>query len=543
MKECVAQKIFYRFSTQSRKVAKSQRSYYCLFASWRLRVFALKITLKIYLLNAFFLGGCAVGPNYQPPETSISDTWNADATVSTEPPVDKWWETFHDNLLNRYIDLASEHNYDLQVAEANILKAKALRQMIASKLFPQVSADINGVKTYFSKNGPVFEIGQAAGNPTDVSSVTTGLPFVLQIPQIQNLFNALLDASWELDLFGKTRRSVEAAQAEYESLIDRRNGVLLSTQAEVARNYIDLRASQRREQLVQKQIELSETHAAITRLSVQFGYSNQLDLETIEAELALAKAALPNTYSEIYRAIYTLSILIGKPPETLVDELLIPRPLPEAPQTLTVGLRSDLLRRRPDIRYAERQLAEATANIGVAIASFFPTTTLAANGGFQSLVLPKLFEWGSRTWAYGADVNMPLFQGGRLVGQLQLSRADQAMKAASYQQTVLNAFQDAENSLKKYQEWTKATKEYDKNVLHHHFVVAITQERFRKGLINKIDLLNNEKQLVSAELMQLDSQTAELTSLVTLYKALGGNWDAKELVESAKELPTCDQTH
>lgn len=466
-----------------------------------------------------------MGPNYQPPELAISDTWNAGDQDTCSDPIQSWWNVFEDALLSRYIEVATTHNYDIQNAEANILKARALRQITASQLFPHVTADLNGTKTYFSKNGPVFAIGQATGNPADTTSTTTGLPFTVQIPQIQNLFNALFDASWELDLFGKTRRALEAANAAYEGAIEKKNDVLISVLSEVARNYIDLRSFQKRAQLLEKNIKLFESQAAIIKLRLQSGYANQLDLESIEAELATARAQLPDSYSEIYRAIYTLSILLGNPPETLVDELLIEQPLPSPPLQIAVGLRSDLLRRRPDVRYAERKLAEATANIGVAIASFFPTTSLLSNGGFQSLVLPKLFEWGSKTWAYGSDVSMPVFQGGRLIGNLQLSRAEQAIAAANYQQTVLSALQDAETSLKKYQEQATATDGYQQSVQHNHYVVVLTKERYLKGLINLIDLQNNEKTLIASQLKELDSRTAELLNLISLYKSLGGGWE------------------
>jgi NodT family efflux transporter outer membrane factor (OMF) lipoprotein len=484
--------------------------------------------MKKWIPPLLLLSGCMVGPNYQPPESCVSDTWNAQTSENRSEPVEqKWWEAFQDDLLTKYVGLAASQNYDIQTAEANILKARALRQIAASSLFPQVIADVNGTKTYFSKNGPVFAIGQAAGNPGVTTSPLTGLPFVVQMPQIQNLYNALFDASWELDFFGKTRRSVESATAEYESLIDQRNNVLLTVLAEVARNYIDLRSFQERVDLLQANIRLYEENAKIVEAQLHYGYSNQLDLETIEAQLAAARAALPDANAEIYRAIYTLSILIGQPPETLVDELLPKRVLPRLPQEVAVGLRSDLLRRRPDIRYAERKLAEATANIGVAVASFFPTISLLANGGFQSLVLPQLFEWGSRTWAWGADVNMPVFQGGKLVGNLHLSRAEEAAAAATYQQTVLSALQDAETSLKTYQEKMAATKQYSENVLHNQYVVTLTRERYLKGLINQIDLLNNEKTLVSSKLTELDSKTGELLALISLYKSLGGGWEAE----------------
>ena len=484
---------------------------------------------KLSIFPLLVLFGCAVGPDYQTPEILVSDQWSADDECGAqEEPLQKWWEVFQDDLLNKYIELAVDHNYDIQVAEANILKARALRQVAASTLFPQVNADINGTKTYFSKNGPVFVIGQAGGNPADTSSGTTGLPYTIQIPQIQNLFNGLFDASWELDFFGRTRRAVEAAEAELDSAKEQRNSALLSVFAEIARSYIDLRSFQKRTKLIQQNIQLFEQQVDIIEARLRAGYSNQLDLETAEANLAVARAALPNAYSEIYNAIYTLSILIGNPPETLIDELFEERELPYAPTEIALGLRSDLLRRRPDIRYAERKLAEATANIGVAVASFFPTVTLLANGGFQSLVLPHLFEWGSKTWAYGADVSMPVFQGGKLFGTLHFRQADQVAAAATYQQTVLNALQDAEISLKRFRDLVDTTTDYQENILHQERLVALTQERYTKGLINLLLFIDSKKQLISSELSLLDSQTRELMALITLYKALGGGWEVWE---------------
>jgi len=481
--------------------------------------------MRKFSLLLLFLGGCAVGPNYRTPETAVPDNWQSTPDVTEEMPPTAWWDSFHDDLLTKYIELATEYNFDLQTAESNILRAKALRKIAASQLFPQLAFDLNGTKTYFSKNGPVFAIGQSTGNQQDTTSGITGLPFSVQIPQIQNLFNALFDASWEIDLFGKTRRTIEAIQAQYESIIEHRNDVLLSVQAEVARAYIDLRKAQERARLLELNASFFEEQAAIERKRLEVGYADQFAMEEIEAQLALSQAPLPDTYAEIYRAIYTLSNLIGRLPETLVDELLPLRPLPDRPTKVAVGVRSDLLRRRPDIRFAERRLAEATAGVGVAVASFFPTISLLATGGFQSLVLPELFEWGSKTWAYGADVNMPIFQGGRLVGSLQFSRAEQAMQAVNYQQAIVNAIREAETNLKQYQEAVATTKENDKRVLHTTYVVTIGRERHIKGLVNKIDLLDNEKELASAELSQLDSRAAELTALVALYKSLGGNWD------------------
>jgi NodT family efflux transporter outer membrane factor (OMF) lipoprotein len=465
-----------------------------------------------------------VGPNYEAPQIEVSDQWTS-ASDETEVPLSAWWESLQDPLLDRYIALASESNYTIQIAEANVLRARSIRQVAASGLFPHVNADLNGIKTYFSKNGPVFALGPAAGDPSITTSTATGLPFSLQFPQIQNLFNALFDASWELDLFGKTRRLIESAQASYESAIEQKNDILITVYAEVARNYIDLRSFQKRSQLLAKNIELFEKQEQIVQARLISGYSNQIELETIQAQLAAARAQLPDTHAEIYRSIYTLSILIGHPPETLVDELLEERPLPSAPSHVAMGLRSDLLRRRPDIRSAERELAAATANIGVAVASFFPTITLVADGGFQSLLLPQLFNWGSRTWAYGADINQPIFEGGRLLGTLHLTQAGAAAAAATYQQTVLNALLETENSLKHFHTQAQTTRNLLQDVKHTESVVTITRERYLKGLINLIDLINNKQQLISTQLRLLDSQTRELENVISLYKALGGGWE------------------
>lgn len=480
---------------------------------------------KRILIFLLFLGGCAVGPDYERPDTVIADQWNTHAErIEAEEPPDAWWQSFGDQLLDRYMALAAVANYSIQVAEANILHARALRQIAASGLFPHANADLNGIKTYFSKNGPVFAIGQAAGNPGVTTSTATGLPFVLQTPQIQNLFNALFDVSWELDLFGKTRRLVESAQAGYEGVIDQKNDILISVYAEVARNYIDLRSLQKRSELLKKNIALYEQQEKVVQARLTSGYSNQIDLETAQAQLAEAKSKLPDIIAEIYRSIYTLSVLIAQPPETLCEELLEEKPLPALPAHVAVGLRSDLLRRRPDIRAAERKLAAATANIGVAVASFFPTITLVADGGFQSLLLPQLFTWGSRTWAYGADINQPVFEGGRLIATLHLARADATAAAAAYQQTVLNALLEAESFLKRLQTQAKTTSERLQNAAHNRSVVTITRERYTKGLINLIDLIGNEKQLINAELDLLDSQTIELENLISLYKSIGGGW-------------------
>ncbi len=486
---------------------------------------------KFPLVALSILSGCMVGPNYQTPESNVCDTWNAENNTvdPNEAPLTEWWTIFDDPLLNKYIEMAKEFNQDVKVAEANILQARALRQVAASSLFPQIGSDINATRTYFSKNGPIFAIGPAAGDPGITTSNATGLDFSPQIPQIQNLFNFLFDASWEIDLFGKTRRSVEAANANIETAIEQKNDTLISVMAEVARNYIELRSFQKQVALIEENIALLEKKAKIIEKQFEYGYVSKLDIETILAALATERSSLPNIQAEVYRSIYTLSLLTGNMPEALVDDLVTAKPLPKAPEKIAVGLRSDLLRRRPDIRRAERQLASATANVAVAVASFFPTFTLSGDIGLQSLKLPTLFNLASKTWAYGGDLNTPIFQGGLLTGNLSASRAIAEAANFTYSQTILRALQETESALIAYNKELKAAAELLIATEKNKELVFLSQERHTKGLISLLSLLDTERQLNAAEQSALSSDTSALLGLISLYKALGGGWQPTEL--------------
>lgn len=491
--------------------------------------------MKKKLLFLIFLAGCTVGPNYKAPENTISNTWTAPTDATTEPPITDWWKVFNDPLLDKYIEMASVNNQDLLTAEANILQARAVRQVTASSLFPQIIADVNATKTYFSKNGPVFAIGPSTAGtegvttPATTGSVSsaTGLPFQVQVPQTQSLYNALIDVSWEIDLFGKTRRSIQAADATIESTIEQRNDTLVSVMAEVARNYVEIRTNQKRAQLIEERIQLLEQEALIVQKQLEYGYANELDWENIQATLATERAKLPETIAQVYRGIYTLSVLTGNMPETLLEELLPTQPMPKAPEKIAVGLRSDLLRRRPDIRRSERALAAATANVGVAVASFFPTITLLGDGGFQSLSIKNLFTARSKTWALGGDINLPIFQGGSLIGNLKASRAATEAAAHVYQQTVLQALEETEGALISYTKAVASTDQLHQATESRSQFTTISRERHEKGLVNLLSLLESQLQLNQAEQQQLDGDSTVLFDLILLYKALGGGWENK----------------
>ena len=468
-----------------------------------------------------------MGPNYTPPEIAIKEAWVV-GRGSEEEIVSDWWNLFDEPLLTQIIEKGVIFNKDILAAEANILQAIALKQVAASNLFPQIGADLSATKTYFSKNGPLFAIGPAAGSATGAVSTTTGLPFAIQTPQIQNLFNALFDVSWQIDLFGKTRRGVEAAVASIESAIDEKNGMLLVVMSEIARTYMQLRSNQTLALLTEENLALLEKKGEILLKSLKAGYINQLDYEAIGDEIASAKALLPPLIAECYQSIYALSTLTGEPPETLLPTLLPPRKMPSLPKTIALGIRSEVLKRRPDVRSAERKLAAATANIGVAVASFFPAITLYGDGGLQSLQFNNLFNWQSRTWDYGGDVMMPIYQGGLLFGQLHASQAARTFAAANYEQVVLSALQEAERYIMSYHQDLKKLESLEISLQKRKRLVFLTEARVEVGLTDQMQLIDMQREFIAAEETYTSGVTQSLYDLISLYKSLGGGWNAEE---------------
>lgn len=472
----------------------------------------------LWLSSLLFLTSCLVGPNYRPPQHCIPDTWQCQLCDDDSTLV-CWWEQLQDPLLTRYIEATAAHNNTLLAREMTIMQMRALRQIIASQLFPHLGLGLTASRTYFSKNGPIFAIGDAE---TDVNPA---LPFELQIPQMQNIFTALLNASWTIDLFGKVRREVEAIDGLIGTAIAHRDDLLLTLFAEVAQNYVALRAAQQQGLLLEESIGLLEKEAELAYSRFKEGLTDILTIERMEAQLADLKSSLPPICSQIYQSIYALSLLTGVLPETLVPELLPIASLPSAPCVIACGLRSDLLRRRPDVRRAERMLAAATANIGVAVASFFPSLSLNANLGLQSLHLHNLFEAASKTWMLGGGLQMPLFQGGRLIGNLKLSEALAISAGYDYQQAVLTALQEAESALVGYQKELEKECFLRRAVEKYQVYVTSIEDRFKKGLIGATDLIEGQRQLNTAQQNYLGSEKAVLDKVITLYQALGGGWE------------------
>lgn len=475
----------------------------------------MKTLCGLSLLLAF-LSSCKVGPNYVPPVTPVCDEWVAPEADDEDTPDVEWWQKLNDPLLSRLINDAVIFNKDLKTAEANVVQARALIMVTASDLFPKIGADLNALHIHLSRNGFV-----------DLISIPDTIPTAApRIPQNISVYSALLDANWEIDIFGKTRRAIENSRATFEAQIEQRNAVLISIVAEVARDYVNLRSSQKNWELVNGNIELLERNVGLMRNRMKIGIVNSLDLQRLEAELAVALGARPPIVAQIYQNIYAISVLTGVPPETLLCELLPPQPLPAPPCELELGLRSDILRRRPDIRKAERELAAATANVGVAVANFYPSFSLRGLFGLQSVELRKLFQPDSKTWLYSGSINLPIFQGGLLIGNLNATEAATVATAFAYQQTVLTALEEAEGALVAYTQDQLAAELQQDAVSRVREVSRLSNNRLQAGLINLTDWLDSERQLISVEQNLLTTETQVLLDMIRLYKALGGGWEA-----------------
>ncbi len=466
------------------------------------------LVLPLLLLT---LESCVVGPNFVKPKTEICPEWVTEA--NTAPPETDWWNTLSDPLLTSYIEKATLYNHNIKEAYGHILEARALIQVSASSLYPQISDDWNVSQIRFSKNGPFFAFDKTGANNKPIA------PMHL----LQTIFTLAFDASWEVDLFGKTYRKIEEAKSNYLASIDARNDLMITVQGDVAKMYIQVRKAQKLAFLTERQIALLRQIAGIVSDRERLGLDNNLDQHEIVAELETLEATLPGYERDVLLGIYSLSVLTGSQPESLICEMIESKELPQIPEGVEVGLKTDLLRRRPDVREAEQQLHRAVARIGVATAEFFPDFSLRGFFGFQSETIKKFFDWQSRAWFYGDNASHPLFTGGRLTGNLNAERARAYSQYQNYQQTVLLALQDAESSLTAFNQEKKTKLKLEKSVEETRIVRNLALNRFEKGLIDLKNFLDYERQLITREQDYTVSEASALIELVSLYKALGGS--------------------
>ncbi len=457
-------------------------------------------------LALLMLSGCAVGPDYSFP-TFETKEW-IEQPQSNEATMTDWWRVFDDPILSGLVAKVGKDNLDIEIARARIAEARALRGVARSPLLPSI-----GVSSAFTRNK------QSLNNPQFIQAPG------IDIPQIQNTYDAGFDASWEIDLFGGNRRALEAATARLEGTEALRNNVILSVVAETARNYIELRGNQKRAALLKRNAELQQQTVDLVKASFESGLSREIDVTRADAQLANTQALIPNLEAEIRAGSYRLAVLTAQQPGELFSLLEQNKPLPAPREVVPLGLQSDLLRRRPDIQIAERNLAASNADVGVAVAELYPSFNLTGSIGFLAASSGNLFESASESFLLSPFINFPIFEGGRLRAQIDAAEARNSIAATQYEQTVLRALEETESSLIRYAKEQETREKLEQAVSASKRSAQLSNILYEKGLTDFIDVLEAERALTSTQDALVQSETRALTNLTALYKSLGGGWE------------------
>ena len=525
----------------------------------RRRTLALALPALLTMLAG--VGGCEVGPNYAPPVFDVADNWaepNAtppatgrpftapSRTVSDAQPVVRWWMTFRDPELNSLVGRAVASNLDLRRATSRIRQARAQRRVTASDLYPQVNALGEFTHSHISSNGVTSQIGAGGGGGSAGGGGSGGggsggggsgggsmqPPGADGSPAVPgailsdfNLFQLGLDASWELDVFGRVRRAVEGANATIQANVEDRRDVLLMLLSDVAQNYIQLRGTQRQLTLALENLKVQQQTLDLQIQRQQNGLVTSLDVSRARAQVETTAAQIPPLQVTISQAIHQLGTLLGEQPESLYAELTEAEPVPPVPDEVPIGLPSDLLRRRPDVRRAERQLASATAQVGVAVANLFPQFSLTGSLGLQSTDTNNLLNYASRYYSISPQVMYPLFDAGRLRAQVRVQDALQEQALLTYQSAVLTALREVEDALVAYAKQQDRRASLASAVAANQQAVSLAQEQYRSGTVDFTTVLDAQLNLFTSQDALAQSQTAVAVNLVTLYRTLGGGWE------------------
>lgn len=464
---------------------------------------------------ALTVAGCSLGPDFHKPDRPAPAHWPApQADVAPSQPLTgplqrRWWDSFHDARLSALIEQVAARNLDLQMASARVLQSRAARSSVAADEAPSVGADAGYSRARNSAEGLNDPSGHAGKSAYDV-------------------WQGDLTAGWELDLWGRVRRQVEAADANVQVAEDDRRGVLLTLLAETARDYIQLRAVQRTLGVTEDNLTLARHSLKLSQDRQAEGVATRLDVAQASAQVASIEARLPTLQARRDDLINALSLLAAEPPGRLQAQLLAPGALPEPQQRFAIGLPSELAARRPDIRQAQARLHAVTASIGVAEADFYPRIRLSGSVGLQSLQLADLGSWSARRFALGPQVSLPIFEGGRLKGTLQLREAQQREAAVNYRKTVLGAWHEIDDVLRLYNASQLRRDHLAEAVRQNRIALDTAQRQYVEGAVDFLNVLSVQSALLTSEEQWIDSSSAVAQALVGLYKALGGGWEAFE---------------
>ena len=493
---------------------------------------------------ALALGGCTLGPDFKVPQWASPGSWfhaekarTPERSTPVAEPIDpNWWDLFHDTELSALERRVAAENLDVRAATTRLAQSRAELGVARGAEFPT----LNGNLSYTRQKASDIGVFANAPNPLGASGAQGARAGGIRGGHLAafDVYQGGFDASWELDIWGRVKRSVESATASVEAADEARRGTLLSNLAEVARDYVTLRGIQAQLHIARDNVRTAQQSLQLTQQRAAGGITTDLDVANASAQLRSTAAQIPVLEQQEAAQINALSLLLGQPPNALKSELADERPVPPVPPRVPVGLPSELAQRRPDIRQAEAQLHAATANIGVAKASFYPSVTLSASLGLQALEPWRAFSLDAREYALGPGITIPIFQGGRLSATLHLREAQQEETAINYQKTVLSAWHEVDNALTAYQAEQRRRDELIQAELQNRRALSIAQSRYQQGVADFLQVLDAERNLLSSQLQLADSTTTVSNNLVALYKALGGGWES----DLPREIPAAEKT-
>jgi NodT family efflux transporter outer membrane factor (OMF) lipoprotein len=469
------------------------------------------------IISAALLSACAVGPNFKAPEPDLPQQWRSSAVANNEVET-QWWKQFHDATLDELVQRALSNNAEVQIAMLRVAQSRVQRGATAGARWPTVNASGAYQRERQSENGTttrMIDLIAPAGNRDQIVSLLSE-PF--------SVYQGGFDVGWELDLWGRVRRSLEAADASVRlSEADLRDAQL-SLIAEIVRGYLELRGVQEQLRIATADAAASADLVELTEYRVKGGLVDQLDLATQRARLADARASIPPLKQQEVQLLSALAVLLNVQPGALDTQLAAAAPTFALPPTIASGVPSEIARRRPDIRRAEAQLHAATAEIGIAVADLYPRITLTGGFAQQSLHASDFTEWGSRQWSIGPSLSLPIFDGGRRRAVVEVRKLEQQQAAVTYQQTVLRAWHEIETALSGYSAEQERNRELATALAASRDAYEIARVRYDHGLINYLAELDARRTLLQTERANSQSNIQLGTQLVAVYKALGGGW-------------------
>jgi NodT family efflux transporter outer membrane factor (OMF) lipoprotein len=467
-------------------------------------------------------GGCMVGPDYRTPATTMPAAYRerpttgpatAPASIAVDGPVEvRWWRRLGDPKLTSLVEKSIKANHGVAVAEARLTEARAGRQMAQALLYPQVSVYASALR--FRGSDSVIALPGLAHD--------------------SSLLSAGVDAAWVADVFGGIRRGVESAKANEQASDAQRRGVVLMVAVETARAYLELRGVQRQLQIEQTTLDEQRQTLFVTQTKRQNGLASDLEVLRARTEVESTAAEIPPLEAASRQYIHVLSTLLGQEPTSLSSELEQPAPIPTLDGQVAVGIPSDLLRRRPDIQAAERQLAAASAGVGVATAQLFPQMVLGGVGGLASRNPGDFTNGDSNYYAAGPTVNWSVFDGGLRQAGVKLSEAQVDAAKAAYQDTVLRAWREVETSLVAVDRAQEQVGDLNRLSVSAREAAAIARRDYERGILDQLTVLDAQRQSNRADLMLVQGQIQFVVDTVGLYEALGGGWEVAEPVPATQ---------